>query len=262
MYRFAFCLFVLIALTSALPASAAIHTEAVDYSVDGVPHIGYLAYDDASQDPRPGVLVVPEWWGLNDYAKQRARQLAEAGYVAFAADMYGNRRTTDQPDEAARWSQAAKPQLRNLGRAALDVLAARAQVDADHLGAIGFCFGGTSVLELAYSGAPLDAVVSLHGHLPPPGDDDTPGAAILVLHGAADPMVPLADVSRFAQALNARPGLDWRLTMYGHAEHAFTNPAADAYGIEGVAYDETAARRAWAATQGFLDDTLRAAPTD
>lgn len=241
----------------ALPAAAAIHTESVDYSIDGQRHIGYLAYaDGANHSPRPGVLVVPEWWGLNDYAKQRARQLAAAGYVAFAADMYGDGKTTDDPEQAGAWAKAAQPGLRKLGKAALATLAAAPQSDANALAAIGFCFGGTSVLELGYSDATVEAVVSLHGHLPLPGDNDKIRTSILILHGAADPTVPLADVTALANALNARESVDWHLTMYGHAEHAFTNPNADSYGIDGVAYNPDAARRAWDQTLEFLHERL------
>lgn len=243
--------------TLTLPAAAAIHTESVDYVVAGERHIGYLAYDDSAGDAaRPGVLVVPEWWGLNDYAKERARQLAEAGYVAFAADMYGDGQTTDDPEQAAAWAKAAQPKLRELGKAALATLAKAPQSDANALAAIGFCFGGTSVIELAYSDAKLEAVVSLHGNLPTPGDDDTIRTSILVLHGAADPFVPLADVTGLAEALNAREAVDWHLIMYGHAEHAFTNPNADSYDMEGVAYNPAAARRAWDATLSFLHERL------
>jgi dienelactone hydrolase len=241
----------------ALPAAAAIQTENVEYTVGDERHVGYLAYDDAATAAaRPGVLVVPEWWGLNDYAKQRARQLAKAGYVAFAADMYGEGQTTDDPEQAGAWAAAAKPKLRDLGKAALAELAAAPQSDANALAAIGFCFGGTSVLELGYSDATVEAVVSLHGHLPPPGDDDRIRTSILVLHGAADPMVPLEDVTTWAKALNARETVDWQLVMYGHAEHAFTNPNADSYGMEGVSYEPNAARRAWDQTLGFLHERL------
>lgn len=246
----------------ALPATAGIQTRSVEYEVGGTTHVGYLAYDDSDDTARPGVLVVPEWWGLNDYAKQRARELAAAGYVAFAADMYGNGKTTQDPQQASSWSTEAKSNLRGLGQAALDQLAAAPRVDDAHLGAIGFCFGGTSVLELAYSGAPVDAVVSLHGHLPPPASSDEVDASILVLHGAADPMVKMADVTRLAEALDARDNLDWHLAMYGHAKHAFTNPAADSYGIDGVAYDEAAATRAWSHTQTFLAEKLAVGDND
>lgn len=239
---------------AALPAAAAVQTEAVDYSVDGAPHTGYVAYDDAIEGRRPGVLVVPEWWGVNDYVKTRARQLAEMGYVAFVADMYGQGKATASAEQAGQWSKAAKPRLRELTRAALSELRALPRTDPERIAAIGFCFGGTSVLELAYSGAEIDGVVSFHGNLPVPSDSDEIQAQILVLHGAADPFVPLADVQTLVEALNARQDLDWHLTMFGHAEHAFSNPGADDYDMDGVSYSETAARRAWAQMQRFFDN--------
>ncbi len=238
---------------AALPAAAAVQTAPVNYSVDGVPHVGYAAYDDAIDGPRPGVLVVPEWWGVNDYVKTRARQLAKMGYVAFVADMYGQGKATASADQAGKWASAARPHLRERARAALGELRALPRTDAERLAAIGFCFGGTTVLELAYSGANIGGVVSFHGNLTLPSDSDEIRAQILVLHGADDPFVPLTDVQAFVQAMNARDDLDWHLTMFGHAEHAFSNPGADEYGMDGVSYDEAAARRAWDHMQRFFD---------
>lgn len=238
-------------------AAAAVQTESVSYTVGENRHVGYLAYDDAADGARPGVLVIPEWWGLNDYAKRRVRQLADMGYVAFAADMYGGGRTTTDADQAEAWSSAAEPHLRKLAQAGLDVLAGRRRVNPEHLAAIGFCFGGTSVLQLAYSGTDIDGVVSFHGHLPTPDEGDTIDASILVLHGAADPFVPPADVTAFKSALGDRTSVDWHLTAYSGAEHAFTNPEADNAGLDGVAYDKTAARRSWAHMQLFLDSLFQ-----
>lgn len=252
------CTLILLCLlsTAAWPAAATVHDQTVDYNVDGTTHIGYMAYDDTLKGKRPGVLVVPEWWGLNDYARERARQLARRGYVAFAADMYGQGRTTRDPEQASRWAKAAEGNLRGLTRAALTQLKSFKRVDANELAAIGFCFGGTSVLELAYSGAPLDAAVSLHGDLPVPDDTDNIDAAILILAGAADPFVPMTAIDQLTSAYEKRPQLDWHLTLFGHAQHAFTNPAADDYGIDGVRYNKTAARRAWAHTLTFLAERL------
>ncbi|MES1943033.1 dienelactone hydrolase-like enzyme [Salinisphaera sp. PC39] len=258
MNRFAALTAPILFVLAATTAGAAVTTETVRYEIDGTEHIGYLAYDDSVDGPRPGVLVIHEWWGLNDYAKRRARELAGLGYVAFAADMYGGGRTTGDPEQAGAWSDAAKPHLRERAGAALARLAETPRVDAGRLAAIGFCFGGTTVLQLAYSGADLDAAVSFHGHLPTPAEDDEIGASILVLHGAADPYVPPADVTAWEKAMNARAGLDWHLTAYGHAEHAFTNQGADEHGLDGVAYDATAARRAWAHMRVFLEQTLDA----
>lgn len=246
-------LFVL-ALLLALPAGAAITTETVPYQINGVQYLGHLAYDDAIKEPSAGILIIPEWWGLNDYIKWRARQLAELGYVAFAADMYGGGRDTGDPIQAEAWSKAARPHLRERARAALQQLANNPRVDNFQLGAIGFCFGGTSVLELAYDGADVIGVVSFHGHLPLPAEDDEINAAILVLQGSADPFVPPEDVAAWEKAMNTRPFLDWHLVSYGHAKHAFSNPQADIYLIDGVAYNQAADQRAWAHMQTFFKE--------
>jgi len=252
------CALALLLLLSApvWPAAATVHSQTVEYQVGDTTHVGYMAYDDAAVGKRPGVLVVPEWWGLNDYARMRARQLAKAGYVAFAADMYGQGRTTRKPEQAKRWSGAAKGNLRRLTRAAMTQLETFERVDDNELAAIGFCFGGTSVLELAYSGVDMNAAVSLHGHLPTPADDDRINASILVLGGAADPFVPMKHVARLTAAYETRPQLDWHLALFGHAEHAFTNPDADDSGIDGVSYNAQAAKRAWAHTLQFLAERL------
>jgi dienelactone hydrolase len=161
---------------------------------------GFLAYDDSLKSKRPGVLVVHEWWGLNDFARERALKLAGLGYVALAADMYGGGATTRDREEAGKLAGALLKNpdlLRARAQAALKVLAADPRVDPNRLAAIGFCFGGTTVLELAYSGADLAGVVSFHGGLPRPQPGDLKGlkAKILVLHGADDPLVPAADLT-------------------------------------------------------------------
>ncbi len=242
----------LIVMTATVQAD--IRTDTLSYDIGGTEHRGYIAYDDSLAGPRPGVLVIHEWWGLNDYARKRARDLAAMGYVAFAADMYGGGRTTEDPAEAGEWSRAAGPELRGLAAAGLEQLAGHDRVDADRLAAIGFCFGGTSVLELAYSGADLDGVVSFHGNLPTPAPGDTINAAILILHGAADPLVPAADANAWQQAMRKRAGVDWHFVAYGGAKHAFTNPAADNLGMDAVGYDAAAANRSWAHMQRFFDE--------
>jgi dienelactone hydrolase len=169
-----YLLAVIFALALTGGAQAKMITKNVEYKQDGTVLQGYLAYDDAIIGPRPGVLVVHEWWGLNDYAKMRARQLAEMGYVALAADMYGRGVVTKDPREAGRLAGSLKgtPLIRKRAQAGLTVLAANKLADPQRLAAIGFCFGGTTVLELAYYGADLAGVVSFHGGLPPasPGD--------------------------------------------------------------------------------------------
>ena len=248
---------IILALFFATEAQARLVTKTVTYRQDDKVFKGYLAYDDVSRARRPGVLVVHEWWGLNDFAQKQAEQLAGLGYVALAADMYGQGATTNNPQEAAKWAGELRgqPQLRARARAALQALAGNPLVDPRRLAAIGFCFGGTTVLELAYSGANLAGVVSFHGGLPRPSPEDLKQikASILVLHGADDPHVPPADVAAF-QAAMRQAGADWQMVYFGGAVHSFTNPAAGADKASGVAYDARAARRSWRCMQEFFKE--------
>jgi dienelactone hydrolase len=245
---------------------ATVVTKTVEYRQNGTVMQGFLAYDDAFPAPRPGVLVVHEWWGLNDFAKAKAKELAGLGYVALAADMYGNGRTTTNRDEAAQLAGALRgnpAQLRARSRAALKALAAQPRVDPKRLAAIGFCFGGTTVLELAYSGADLAGVVSFHGGLPraQPGDLKHIKAAILVLHGADDPNVPAADITAFEQAMR-QAGTDWQMVWFGGAVHGFTNPANGNNPAAGVAYHAKAARRSWRCMEEFFREIFAAKGRD
>jgi dienelactone hydrolase len=246
-----------LALALAGGAQAQMVTATVTYQQDGTVLKGYLAYDDAVKGPRPGVLVVHEWWGLNDYAQMRARHLAEMGYVALAADMYGQGRVTQDPQEAARLAGSLKgtPLIRKRAQAALQVLATHKLVDPRRLAAIGFCFGGTAVLELAYSGADLAGVVSFHGGLPPlkPGDAKNIKARFLVLHGADDPHVSPGDITAFQEGLR-QAGVDWQMVYYGDAVHTFTNPAAGHDKSRGSAYNALAAARSWKLMQAFFQE--------
>jgi dienelactone hydrolase len=243
-------------LTSLTEVNARLVTQTVEYRQNGTVMQGFLAYDDAFPAPRPGVLVVHEWWGLNDFAQAKAKELAGLGYVALAADMYGNGRTTTDREEAAQLAGALRgnPELlRARARAALKALAAQPRVDPQRLAAIGFCFGGTTVLELAYSGADLAGVVSFHGGLPrtQPGDLQHIKAAILVLHGADDPHVPAADITAFEQAMR-QAGADWQMVFIGGAVHGFTNPANGDNPATGVAYQAKGARRSWRYMEEFF----------
>jgi dienelactone hydrolase len=248
----------LLVLTLITEAQAKMITKTVTYRQDGATGKGYLAYDDALQGRRPGVLVVHEWWGLNDFARQKAEQLAGLGYVAFAADMYGNGLVASDPQEAARLANGLrgnKPLFRARAQAALNALSEVPQVDPQRLGAIGFCFGGTAVLELAYSGAGLKGVVSFHGGLTAPRPEELKGikAAILVLHGADDPHVTPEAIAAFQEAMR-QGGLDWQMVYFGGAVHAFTNPAAGSNKASGVAYNPRAARRSWQYMQDFFKE--------
>jgi dienelactone hydrolase len=251
--------FVLSALV-ALPASAEIVTRTVEYRQGDALLKGYLAYDDAVEGKRPGVLVVHEWWGLNDYAKSRARQLAEQGYVALAIDMYGDGKNTVDPSQAKEWSGHLRgsPLLRERAQAGYQTLVDMDMVDDDRVGAIGFCFGGTTVLELAYSGLPVDGVVSFHGGLIIPSEQDLSQmkADVLVLHGAEDGFIKPETIAEFQKTLS-EAGVDWEMIYYGGAVHSFSNPEADKVGIPGIAYDEDAARRSWQAMLRFFDEVLK-----
>ncbi len=241
----------------ALNVNAEVVTKTVTYKHGDVELEGYLAYDDALEGRRPGVLVVHEWWGLNDYAKRRARMLAELGYVAFAADMYGKGKVTADPKQASQWAShltGDAEQWRKRALVALKVLREQPQTEGDKVAAIGYCFGGSTVLELAIGGADVDGVVSFHGGLPKgikPGADI--GAKVVICHGGADSFVKPDDITRFQNALNDA-GVDWQMHTYGGAQHSFTNPGADAYGMNGVKYDKAADRRSWRHMQQLFDE--------
>jgi dienelactone hydrolase len=227
--------------------------------------LGFLAYDEAATSRRPGVLVVHEGLALGEHAMERARMLARLGYVAMAADMFGDRRQARNLEEARGLAADFRDQpakLRTRGRAALATLAALAQVDAGRLAAIGFCFGGSAVLELARDGADLKAVVSFHGVLTTkaPAAAGTVRASVLVCTGAVDPLAPSSLISAFEQEMRAAQVRDWQVISYGNALHGFTNPAADGSIFQSARYHEQSDRRSWAAMQGLFDEVLRGAP--
>jgi dienelactone hydrolase len=240
--------------------SATVKTEAIKYKAGDVVMRGYLAYPvDKIKDRLPGVLVFSEWQGLNDYAKRRAEELAGLGYVAFAADMYGDGRVAKDSNESAALSGALKQgdrtELLKRATAALVALKEQKHVDPARLAAIGYCFGGTVALELARSGADLRAVVTFHGGLDTPRQAE-PGrikAAILVCHGADDPYAPKAVVDAFQEEMR-KSGVDWQMVLYGDAVHSFSNPTSGNDKSKGAAYNEKADRRSWALMQSFLRD--------
>lgn len=248
-------------LLAAQSASAAIVTEQIAYEHDGVALEGYVARDDARPGKLPVVLVVHEWWGLNDFARERARALAELGYLAFAADMYGKGVVTSDPNEAGRLAGQFRgdPELwRRRFKAAMDAACAHPRADASRVAAIGFCFGGSTVLTAAAAGYELKAVVSFHGSLIPIADADAKHikARILVLHGGADSFVPDAAVAAYQDSLR-KSGADWEFVTYGGAKHGFMNPAADDLKMPGVGYDRRAAERAWRQMQTCFAEALK-----
>lgn len=239
------------------PAMAAIQSKAVTYQYEDIPMTGYLYWDDAIEGPRPGVLLIHEWWGLNAYAKKRAAMLAALGYVAFAADMYGNNNITDKPDQARSWMQEVTADVegwRERALLGLEQLKSSGLLADGQVAAIGYCFGGATVLQLAYADAPLQGVVSFHGSLPaaPEESKGRISPRILVLHGYADEWVGPDIVGNFRTKLEAS-GADWEMNSYGGARHGFTNPDVGAYGIPNLKYDQRADERSWQRMQTFFD---------
>ena len=248
----------IMAVIMATGAQAEIRTERIGYRQGDTLLEGYLAYDDSMTGKRPGVLVVHEWWGLNDYAKRRTEQLARLGYVAFALDIYGKGKVTTDPKVAGEWAGACRNDrklCRARGAAGLEVLKMRPQVDPARIAAIGYCFGGMVVLEMARGGADLKGVVSFHGSLATPNPEDARNirGKVLVLHGADDTFVPEAEISSFQEEMR-HSGVDWQMICYGGAVHSFTNPESARAGIKGVGYNEAADRRSWLAMRFFFDE--------
>ena len=248
----------LLLLTLLVPAlsQAAIETKTIDYRQGDTRLVGYLAYPKEAKGPLPGVLVVHEWKGLDDYAKRRTEQLAELGYVAFAADIYGDGKTTTDSKEAGTWAGGYKQDralLRARVAAGLATLKAQPGVAQDKIAAMGYCFGGTTVLELARSGAEVAGVISFHGGLDSPAPQDAKNirAKVLVLHGADDPYVPPDQVAAFETEMR-EAGVDWQLLAYGNAVHGFTNPANGGDNRKGAAYNAKADQRSWSAMQQFF----------
>jgi len=247
----------------AVKANAAVHTQLVEYAQGDAVLEGYLAYDDAIKSVRPGVLVVHEWWGINEYARKRTEQLAQLGYVALAADIYGKGNRAKTPQEAmALTGRYLGGSDRNLVRArvnaGLDALKKNPLVDPKRVAAIGYCFGGTAVLELARSGADLAGVVSFHGGLstPNPADAKNIRSKVLVLTGADDPYAKPEQVMAFEDEMRAA-GVDWYLISYANAVHAFTNPESGTDTSKGVAYNEKADRRSWEAMKSFFGEIFK-----
>jgi dienelactone hydrolase len=250
-----------IVLTLASIAKAEIRMQQVEYKDGDTVCEGYLAYDDAIQDLRPAVLVIPEWWGLDDYPKHRADQLAKMGYVAFVADIYGGGKNTQDPKQAGAWATpflTDRKLYRTREMAGLDTLLSQKYVDKSRVAAIGYCFGGTGVLELARAGAPLVGVVSFHGGLSRTADEgpDNIKAKILVCQGGADPMVPAKQLADF-EAEMKEVKANYQINIYSDAQHAFTNPAADSHHIPGIGYNEQADKRSWSAAKDFFAEIFK-----
>ena len=245
-------------------ALAGLRTEVIEYRLGDDSFSGYLAWDDAVEGRRPGVLVVHEWWGHNPYARRRAEMLAGMGYTAFALDMYGSGKLADHPDDAKKFMKAVTSDMETAEARfdkALEVLRGQDTVDAQRIAAIGYCFGGGMVLHMARAGMDLDGVASFHGSLgtQSPAQPGRVKASVLVLNGADDPLVPPEQVQAFEQEMQTA-GVDFTLVNYPGVKHSFTNPDADRFGKQfdmPLAYDAAADADSWEQLQAFLKKIFR-----
>ena len=240
-------------------AWAEVQAKSIEYRDGEVLLEGYLAWDDAHADPRPGVLVVHAWTGLGDYEKRRARELAALGYAALAVDMYGKGVRPQGREEAGALAgsfKADRNRMRARAQAGLEALVADGLCQGQPIAAIGYCFGGTVALELARSGAPLAGTASIHGNLDTPRPEDARQiqGPVLVLHGGDDPVVPPAEVQAFQEEMRAAE-VDWQFVAYGGAVHAFSDSS------RGEAYHASADRRSWQALRTFLEEVFLRAGT-
>jgi dienelactone hydrolase len=237
---------------------AEIKMQPIDYKVGDANLQGFLAYDDSvpANQKRPGVIVVHEWWGLNDYPKMRAQMLAKLGYVAFCADMFGKGKTTEDPKQAQAWATEVykNPDVAKArSQAAFEMLKKQPQVDPSMIAAIGYCFGGSIVLDMARSGMDLTGVVTFHGGLDTEhrAQKGQVKAQILVCHGADDGFETPESVAALQKEMTDA-GVVWQMNIYSGAQHAFTNPNVDKYGLQGARYNKIADQRSWEAMQAFF----------
>ncbi|WP_224490434.1 dienelactone hydrolase family protein [Robertkochia flava] len=234
----------------------------ITYQSDSTMMKGYMAWNENATEKAPGILVIHEWWGHNDYTRERADMLAELGYVAFAIDMYGEGKQAEHPDEAGKFANMVMSNMDEAEarfNAALELLKQNEHVDPEKIAAIGYCFGGSVALTMANTGADLDAVAAFHSgiNLPVPPNDDLK-ARVLVCNGAADPMVSAEDVAKFTSAMDST-GVTYEYIAYEDAMHAFTSKAADSLGKTfdlPLAYNEEADRKSWEALKAMLDEVF------
>jgi len=243
-------------------AEVRIKGEVVKYATDSTAMKGYIAYDESLKGKRPGILVIHEWWGHNDYVRERADQLAQLGYTALAVDMYGSGKQADHPEDAGKFSSSVMSNLPEASarfNAALDLLKQHSTVEAENIAAIGYCFGGSVALTMANSGADIDAVAAFHSgvQLPVmPGEDLK--AKVLVCNGAEDPFISPESVEAFKEAMNAT-GKPYEYIAYPGAKHSFTSRAADANGEKfglPLEYNAEADAKSWQRLQDLLKDVF------
>ena len=246
--------------TMATVAQAKIKKEMVEYKQGDTVLEGYMAYDDAGPKLKPGIIIVHDWMGLSDDTKKRADQVAKMGYVGFAADIYGKGQRPQSQDEAGKFAgkfKSDRPLLRARAQAAMDKLTSYPFVDKKKIVAIGFCFGGTTALELARSGAPLVGTVSFHGGLSTPTPDDAKNikGKVLALHVADDPFVKADEVAAFQDEMR-KAKVDWTFVSFGNTVHAFTVAGAGNDSSKGAAYNPVSEKRAWLDFQNFLKEVF------
>ena len=247
------------------PVAAALVTEDIQYGLGGQVFKGHVAYDDSIEGKRPGILVVHEWWGYNEYARKRAEMLAQLGYVALAVDMYGDGKTADHPDTAGAFAGEVMQNMQGAGKErfllAFEQLKNHPMVDPEKIAAIGYCFGGGTVLHMARYGLDLDGVVSFHGGLSTatPAQPGQVKARILVCNGADDSMITPEQIATFKQEMDAA-GVDYKFISYEGAKHSFTNPDADALGEKfgmPIAYNAAADQKSWQDMQDFFKEIFQ-----
>ena len=247
-------------ITESLPVK--LKGEEVSYATDSTEMKGYIAYNENKQGKHPAVVIVHEWWGHNDYVRQRADMLAELGYTAIAVDMYGDGKKAEHPKDAGAFARSVfsnLPEAKARFNAALDVLKQHKSVESEKIAAIGYCFGGSVVLTMANSGADLDAVAAFHsGVTLPVMPNDKLKARVLVCNGGADNFISEASITNFKKAMDSI-GANYEYISYPGVKHSFTSKAADEnakkFGMD-IAYDADADAKSWASLQKLLDEVF------
>jgi dienelactone hydrolase len=242
-------------------SSAEVKTKAVDYTADGVTCKGFVAWDDAIPGKRPGVVVVHEWWGLNEDAKNRAKMLAGLGYVALCADMYGEGALTEHPSKAGEMATAVRKNIdtwRGRAKAAIEKLQSHENVDKTRIAIMGYCFGGSTSLQIAMTGHPdVKAAISFHGALPTPTVEEAKKikCKVLVCHGADDSFIKPETIAKFKEAFDGAK-VDYTFESYPGAKHSFTVKGIDDKAVKGLEYNAEADKKSWDSLQKVLKEAF------